>query len=428
MAQMTYMIQPDPFLGQSSFVASYIPSASDTNDVASDKESASRAATVGMKEVGRPTHGIRVKPNTAAFAQVIAKNGVPRALLNQLGQTITEGGVRKPRPEGDPAGKVWTDWFLQTVREERTEKTQLLETFGDTYLFAFGQKPRTLVFQGTLMNTQDFNWRATFWENWDAEFRATQLIKNEARMYISWDDVLVEGYPINAVTHQVADSQNAMVFSFTFFVTNYVSLAKRNNWDNEKRQTIPLASFRSRVPPVKENELVGITQGQRIVQLTGLRGVRVLSDIARQKVGTALTGNSRAALLADLAGIATTAAGNLAYGTLARANSAAEVQNLLAYETARFTREAFATTLYSEARKKGLSVGDVNMWFGYASVIARQLARGLPAAAEALSKMPTTVDGLLQEMGFAVQEGIRAKPAAIKTAAADAPAGPTSAT
>jgi hypothetical protein len=304
---------------------------------------------------------------------------------------------------------VWTDWFLQTVREERVEKTQLLETFGETYLFAFGQKPRTLVFQGTLMNTQDFNWRATFWENWENEFRASQLIKHEARMYVSWDDILVEGYPINAVTHQVADSPNAMVFSFTFFVTNYVSLAKRNDWEGARRQVVPLSSFRKRVPNV-DNELVGSTTGQDIVNLTGLRGVRTLAGLARN---AALDGGS-SSVAADLRALAVNTSGSIAYNTLARVTGAEQLQNLLAYETARFTRDAAETILYGAAASKGFSVADVNMWFGYAAVLVSQ----------ASEQVPSTVDALLQKMGYMVQDSLAAKPAAVETTASPAPSGP----
>ena len=69
--------------------------------------------------------------------------------------TITGGAGMGIDAQGNPAAAAWTDWILQGVREARMEKTQVVETFGDSYLYAFGEKPRVLAFQGLLMNTAD---------------------------------------------------------------------------------------------------------------------------------------------------------------------------------------------------------------------------------------------------------------------------------
>jgi hypothetical protein len=426
MPAKTFMIQPDPFKGRAEKVADYIPSATDSLDEREQKSNKPFAnAVLATQRVGRPLQGISVKPNTAAFAQVIGKDGEPRALLNQLGGRIDNGKVLD---HSSTEERVWTDWFLQTVREERSEKTQLLETFGETYLFAFGQKPRTLVFQGTLMNTLDFNWRATFWENWDAEFRATQLIKNEARMYISWDDVLVEGYPINAVTHQVSDSPNAMVFSFTFFVTNYISLAARRKWAGEKQQAIPLASFRDRVPQPKDGELKGLAIGQEVVQLTGLRGVRTLAGLASNKLaGLNYPGSD---IVANLAHIGVNYAGNLVAGLALTVNTGEQWNSLLGYETARFSRDVAETLLYGGAGKLGLSAVEVNMWFGYASVLARRaddVFDGLDLTYQLggdEEEIPISIDALIQRLGYGVQHAMLAVPGATETAAPPVPRNP----
>ena len=108
------------------------------------------------------------------------------------------------------------------------EKTQVVETFGDSYLYAFGEKPRVLAFQGLLMNSADYNWRAVFWENWDKFFRASKLIQMDARIYIGWEDIIVEGYPLSANCQESAQSPNAMQFSFNLYVTNYFNMSMAN--------------------------------------------------------------------------------------------------------------------------------------------------------------------------------------------------------
>jgi len=244
-----------------------------------------------IQAVSRPLNGIAVKPNTHAFVQVIKSDKTVVKVFNQLGlpalyaqsgegvtsdgiQELLKGGTGTHRlhaggkgsglgqsgrigdaiamnarlaaqsggdstkinsasgmgidAEGNPAASAWTDWILQGVREARMEKTQVVETFGDSYLYAFGEKPRVLAFQGLLMNSADYNWRAVFWENWDKFFRASKLIQMDARIYIGWEDIIVEGYPLSANCQESAQSPNAMQFSFNLYVTNYFNMSMAN--------------------------------------------------------------------------------------------------------------------------------------------------------------------------------------------------------
>lgn len=213
-------VEPDPFLGAAKKQANYIPGQRGLGnetfvDTPADK---SAPGTVRPPDwtVARPTSGIVIKPNTFAVARVVNSRGETLRVLNS---SLAMGGPDDGRAD------AWTDWLLAGVQEDRAEKTQIVETFGETYLYAFGQRTRVLSFSGILLNTLDYNWRAVFWENWDTYFRATKLIQNDARMYISFDDILVEGYPLNATAQQSAGDSNQLNFQFTFFVTNYVNVS-----------------------------------------------------------------------------------------------------------------------------------------------------------------------------------------------------------
>lgn len=245
-----------------------------------DAETVRNTITQTMRDVenvGRPVFGTLAKPNTHAYVQVIGPEGRTIKCFNNIGIPGTDShnyygyytADRKQREEGgmfddvmetltsfanvfrkekestrglvpalDDNGNqvygslknVWTDWILQSVQESRVEKTQVVETFGDSYFYAYGQKPRSITFSGLLMNTRDYNWRSIFWQNWDEYFRATKLVERSARVYIQWDEIIVEGYPINAVCSEVADSPNAMKFSFTLFVTRYVNIAAQSGF------------------------------------------------------------------------------------------------------------------------------------------------------------------------------------------------------
>ena len=290
-ANRVFLIEPDPFIGIGNDVASYIPDynyvidkdklADFGNKYAEGREHAAQKIGVDIEDievVSRPINGFSAKPNTHAFVQVITNTGKTLKVFNRLGQRagLAGSGDRKSFAEqqsrterssalirkaarlgraarttqedpqrdqsggvSDPNSTAWTDWLLTSVREERVEKTQIVETFGADYLYAFGEKPRSLAISGVLYNTTDFNWRATFWENWDKFFRATMLIKRGARMYIGYDDILVAGYPINAVANQTADSLTAISFSFTFYVTSYINLSARSGFRAAAASNLP---------------------------------------------------------------------------------------------------------------------------------------------------------------------------------------------
>ena len=195
--------------------------------------------------VRRPLSGIAIKPNTHATVSVVDSNGNAVAIFNNLGSTSPRGTstsfIKPDTAAGSinslkiddaqaalPANNTWTDWFLQSVVESRQEKIQITETFDHTVFSAFGQKPRFLVFQGFLMNTSDFPWRAQFWHNWDLYFRATKLVERNQRVMIHWEDIVVQGFPVNATAKQNAKNPNMIGFQFSFFVTHYMNMSMEN--------------------------------------------------------------------------------------------------------------------------------------------------------------------------------------------------------
>ena len=274
MAGKILLVEPDPLgvFANKTQINAYKPALSVNNDNLKDidkitSEEANQAigeTLEGIQSVGRPVFGILAKPNTHAYVQVIGpKVGITtQETHNFFGHYLNDRKTREPGKMFDalkagldkfknvfdaeketapgslvpgevsaaPKSPVWTDWILQSVQESRVEKTQVIETFGDSYFYAFGQKPRSISFSGLLMNTVDHNWRSIFWRNWDEYFRATKLVERGARLYIQWDEIIVEGYPINAVCSEVADSPNAMKFSFSLFVTRYVNVAAQSGF------------------------------------------------------------------------------------------------------------------------------------------------------------------------------------------------------
>lgn len=174
-----------------------------------------RASRAGKTVVRRPTRGIEIKDDTYAYMKVVMSNGVEWPLLDSSA------------PDGVNTGG-YSNFILQSVTEQRMEKHQIVETFGDTYIFFFGESPRFLDCTATLINTLDFNWRAEWWHNYENYLRGTKLVELGARCYMFWDDNIVEGYMLNSVAQENAQDPYKINLSFKFFVTKYQNVSLVN--------------------------------------------------------------------------------------------------------------------------------------------------------------------------------------------------------
>ena len=180
--------------------------------------------------VRRPLRGIEIKDDTYAIIKVIRSDGKDIPLVdsgslvtaNSLGLRSDEEGFRGVPPEGCTFN--YSNFIAQQVIDGRSEKQQIVETFGEPYVFFFGEKPRIMQVQGLLMNTLDFNWKNEFWKNYETYFRGTRLVEMDARIYFYFDDQIVEGYMLDAQASHSADFPYHVPFQFTLFVTAHTYL------------------------------------------------------------------------------------------------------------------------------------------------------------------------------------------------------------
>jgi hypothetical protein len=190
--------------------------------------------------VRRPFRGIEIKNDTYATLRVITSDGSKIPLVD-AGGPLPPIGSEGPVGNSDPfqpgkipsrAGRrmmastpIYSNFIVQSIKDSRQEKAQFMETFGDTYIFFFGERPRILTVQGLLFNTLDFNWRTEFWYNYENHLRGTKLVEQDARVYLAFDDIVVEGYMLGADAEDNAEMPYHIPFSFQLFVTNHVYLS-----------------------------------------------------------------------------------------------------------------------------------------------------------------------------------------------------------
>jgi len=182
--------------------------------------------------VRRPFRGIEIKEDTYGVIKVMKADGTEIPLVDAGGPNIPKetnstgsGSTGQQERSGYATTYNYSNFIIQQVQDARQEKSQVLETFGDSYVFFFGERPRVLVVNGLLMNTLDFNWRTEFWHNYENVLRGTKLVEQNARIYLYWDDIVVEGYMLGATARDDASMPYHVPFSFQLFVTNHMYLS-----------------------------------------------------------------------------------------------------------------------------------------------------------------------------------------------------------
>ncbi len=185
-----------------------------------------RSSRAGRRVARRPLRGIEIKEDTYAMIKVIDASG----------QTIPL--VDSTSPDGRTKG--YASFMLQQVSDARMEKHQLVETFGDSYIFFFGEAPRFIEVTAVLLNSHDFNWRAEWWENYEDLLRGTRLVENGARMYLFYDDIIVEGYLVQARVGEASAQPYQVTLNFKLFVTNYSNISLIGNPNFPIRSSVVL--------------------------------------------------------------------------------------------------------------------------------------------------------------------------------------------
>lgn len=169
-----------------------------------------RRARAGTSNVRRPFRGIERKSDTYAYISVANGDGTSLDLVDSSQRT--------------GSGPVYANFLLQQVQEARMERQQIVETFGAPYVFFFGEAPRFVDIAATLLDTQDFNWAAEWWENYAQHLRGTRLANRGSTALLHYDDIILEGYPVQAMTSKISNAPHAIQLQMKMFVTNYLNV------------------------------------------------------------------------------------------------------------------------------------------------------------------------------------------------------------
>lgn len=191
--------------------------------------SISQGQSTNSNFIRRPVRGIQIKEDSFATMRVVAGSGQSVPIIDAGSKRIDPTTNQIFEINGKRATDIYSNFFLQSITEERAEKQQILETFGEPFIFLFGERARMITFQGVLLNTFDFNWEAEWWWNYDNYIRGTKCVENDARVFLAFDETLVTGYITSAAASKNSQDKNHVNFQFQMFLTSYTNFSRIGN-------------------------------------------------------------------------------------------------------------------------------------------------------------------------------------------------------
>lgn len=168
--------------------------------------------------VRRPLYGLEINEETHATIQILQSSSVAnltpwRELLNSSVEASSDG---IPRAAGT------ANVIITSVRYSQKENIQLVETFADSFLYAFGSSPIYLQVQAVLLKAKNFPWRTEWLRNYADNLRAGRTVNGAARIYMTVEDTIYEGHIISCDIVDQADTPSMSPMQFIMYLTNII--------------------------------------------------------------------------------------------------------------------------------------------------------------------------------------------------------------
>jgi len=161
--------------------------------------------------VRRPMRGIQIKEDTYTLLTIESADGT---------RIIETPNTSAALGHGSP----YSNFIIQQVVERMEEKFSVLETFGENFAFFMGEKSRLFEFSGTLINTEDFPWKAEWLSNYQGFFRGTRVAEQRARVVLEFDQEVLKGFLLGTQIVHTSVHQHKVDFSFTMLVLDHYTL------------------------------------------------------------------------------------------------------------------------------------------------------------------------------------------------------------
>lgn len=125
---------------------------------------------------------------------------------------------------------AYTKFFIETVQEAHVERSQIVETFGNFYVFMFGERPPVYNFSGKLVNAKNANWVSDFMFMYRQYLRGTKCVELNSRLILTYGGRQIEGLMLNVNTATQAIMEGSVEFSFQVVVFDRKFLGFSNDF------------------------------------------------------------------------------------------------------------------------------------------------------------------------------------------------------
>jgi hypothetical protein len=145
------------------------------------------------------------------------------------------GSDKEGEPERDfiPA---YTKFILTGTQESHQERTQIVETFSDFYVFFYGEKPPIYTYNGLLINSKNINWVADFMYYYDNHIRGTKCVESKTRLILTYGGRQVEGYILSFGMQTQAETENGVPITFQAIITKKNQIGFSDDFGLSKRK------------------------------------------------------------------------------------------------------------------------------------------------------------------------------------------------
>jgi hypothetical protein len=304
---------------------------------------------------------------------VVRRDGEAVPLLNSMGQVPLSS-----YPEADGTldqtdssmQMAYTDFIVTSASISSSEKNQIVETFGDVYMFFFGSQVQALQVSGILLDSPNYPWLTEWQYNYNHFLKGTKLIENNARAYFRLGFDVYEGYLANCNISFDATDDYRVPFVFTFFVTNQIR-ATEDLWQSwwttfvrenlnmstatpEKKKPGLMQTISKDLAKIAFNTITNPGKLKRLASseeaytafVTGA-AITVFGDVFDYLVENKIFGTTGNAAIADVSSLATSIAGNPSNWTAVVGGFASDVYNGLSTGVSGFDSggSAFVTEL-----------------------------------------------------------------------------------
>ena len=123
-----------------------------------------------------------------------------------------------------------TKFMLNNFEEQRKEKFQLFESFGEPSIFFFGERVRYYAFSGYMLDSKYTNsrtnrvvksWANSFKKYWDDNFRGSKLVEKGQLAIITFNKNVMWGYPVSLTFNNSAQAPFLAGFSFNMVIVKH---------------------------------------------------------------------------------------------------------------------------------------------------------------------------------------------------------------